>query len=432
MFLKKYIRQLAQLRLAILLLLAIAGISIIGTIIEQNQSNEYYVEQYSQILFDSNFKLGDIILRLGLDHVYSTYTFSTLIVLFGSCLLSCTLTQQFPLLAKSRSYLFQIKKNQFLKNQLNAKTESIQYLKFLNRIKSKNYTIFQQKKTIYAYRGILGRFAPIVVHGSLIIILIGTLVAALTNFQSQELIPKGEVVQIHNIVSQNRLSNINLQPIRVNDFWIEYGVKENIKQFYSDISILDSTGIEKKRKTISVNYPLRYQGLTIYQTDWSVAGLRINEGGKVKQIPVITPSKNKATWISWLPTSLSNQNGDAGEIVIFNKVNGKFSLFAANGKLLGNYRINEEVKINNSTNLKLIEIIPTTGLQIKADPSIPLLYFGFAILMLSTLISYVSYNQFWGLKETDTTALIAGSSNRSKLNLEREFHFLEKNTKSFV
>lgn len=48
-----------------------------------------------------------------------------------------------------------------------------------------------------------------------------------------------------------------------------------VSQFHSDLSVLDLNGKEIMRKTISVNDPLRYGGITIYQTDWSLSALQI-------------------------------------------------------------------------------------------------------------------------------------------------------------
>ena len=48
-----------------------------------------------------------------------------------------------------------------------------------------------------------------------------------------------------------------------------------MSQFYTDLSLFDLDGKEIMRKTISVNDPLRYGGITIYQTDWSFSALQI-------------------------------------------------------------------------------------------------------------------------------------------------------------
>ena len=101
-----FFRYFAKLNLAITLLLVIAGFSILGTIIEQNQTVEYYKLNYvdSPNLFVLNWKY---ILNFGLDHVYSTWWYLGLLVLFGTCLLSCTFVQQLPTLKVARKTFFQ-------------------------------------------------------------------------------------------------------------------------------------------------------------------------------------------------------------------------------------------------------------------------------------------------------------------------------------
>ena len=51
------------------------------------------------------------------------------------------------------------------------------------------------------------------------------------------------------------------------------------------------------------------------------------------------------------------------------------------------------MKIENP--ITLMDILSSTGLEIKADPGIVLIYFGFLFLMISTLISYITYSQIW-------------------------------------
>ena len=72
--------------------------------------------------------------------------------------------------------------------------------------------------------------------------------------------------------------------IRVNDFSIEYREDGSEKQFFSDLSVLDvNTGEQLTRKTISVNKPLRWGGVTMYQTDWSLAALTLRAEGSPMQ-----------------------------------------------------------------------------------------------------------------------------------------------------
>jgi cytochrome c biogenesis protein len=337
------------------------------------------------------------------------------LILFGTCLISCTFTQQFPTLKYARRCNFKTDIKEFRRQEYYTNLKNIYFSKCLNNFKIKKYTVFQQKKIVYIYKGILGRFAPIIVHISMILILAGNTCAAFGSFNAQELIAKGEIWHVQNVISKSFFTHIPTAPIRVNDFWIEYGSKNSIKQFYSDLSILRTDGTEIDRKTISVNFPLRFKNLTFYQTDWNAIGLRIRFNNAVYQLPIKSFSKSKNLWVTWIPISNINNQGLT---FITNTLNESFSLYNNDGVFLGNFNIGDE--INSIKNLEIIEIMKETGLQIKADPGIPLIYFGFAMLMISSLVSYFSFTQFW-LSKKNKKIFIGATANRAKLNLRFEF-----------
>ena len=56
------------------------------------------------------------------------------------------------------------------------------------------------KEIVYIYKGILGRFAPIIVHIAMVLILTGNTFAAFGSFNAQELIAKGEIWHVQNIM----------------------------------------------------------------------------------------------------------------------------------------------------------------------------------------------------------------------------------------
>ena len=119
------------------------------------------------------------------------------------------------------------------------------------------------------------------------------MVAALGGFNGQELITKGEVFHIQNTNNISQFSTVPELPLRINDFWIEYTKDNQVKQFFSDLSVLSSQGNELKRKTISVNIPLRFQNLTIYQTDWDLVGIRCKIENSVYKLPLVPFTKAK-------------------------------------------------------------------------------------------------------------------------------------------
>ncbi len=80
----------------------------------------------------------------------------------------------------------------------------------------------------------------------------------------------------------------------------------------------------------------------------------------------------------------------------------------------------------NDKEFVIDEIIPATGIDIKSDPGIPFVYLGFVLLIISTLLSFVSYSRIWVFKN-EQEVFIGGSSNRAKISFER--YFLQKVSK---
>ena len=414
---QKIFRLLADLRFAIFILLLISFCSIAGTIIEQDQSIETYKLNYPLTNRVFGFLSWDIILKFGLDHVYKTWWFISFIVLFGLSLLTCTILQQLPALKISRRCQFFRTPQQFQRLKITTELKNFNFYKILSKIKKTQYSVFHQKNIIYAYKGLIGRIAPIIVHFSMILILIGTIIGSINGFKAQEIIPKTETFHIQNILSNGQLTSIPKVSTRVNDFWITYTKKTTINQFYSDISILNIDGNEIDRKTIYVNAPAKYRGINYYQTDWNLVGLRIqNENFETLQYPLVNfgNSQNKI-WITWIP---QNINLNSGIILLIDNLQGYCSIYNEFGEFLGNLELNEQ--INSTFPISLIDILSSTGLQIKTDPGIPLIYTGFFFLMISTLISYITYSQIWIIKDKDKM-FIGGTTTRAVFDFEIEF-----------
>ena len=420
---QKIFRLFADLRFSIFTLLLISGCSIIGTVIEQDQSIEMYKINYPLTNPVFGFLSWDRILYFGLDHVYQTWWFLFLIFLFGCSLVLCSFLQQLPSLKIARRCQFFRTNRAFYKLNNYTILTTPSFSKILAGIKTEDYSVFQQKNIIYSYKGLIGRIAPIIVHFSMILVLVGTVISSLFGFKAQEIVPKTENFHIQNILSNGRLSIIPQNSARVNDFWITYTKNKTISQFYSDISILNTNGNEIKRKTISVNYPLVDKGVYYYQTDWNLVGLRFkNNLNQIIEYPLVNvfPNQEKI-WLTWISNNQFTQNGI---ILLIDNLEGYCSIYSEAGQFLGNMEINEPLNFNQ--NITLLEILSSTGLQIKIDPGIPLIYLGFFFLMISTLMSYITYSQVWVFQK-DQQVFIGGNTNRALFDFELEFLSLVKN-----
>lgn len=421
-FKKDLVPLLADLRLAIVLLLVIAVFSILGTVIEQGQGLAFYQENYPEDPALFGFLSWKVLLTAGLDHVYRTWWYLALLILFGSSLTACTFTRQITALRWfSRTWNFYSKPRQFEKMALSTELEAGNIDQLTQLLEQRRYKTFHQDGTkLYAHKGLVGRIGPIVVHASMLLILAGAMYGALTGFFAQEMVPSGNTFTIRNIFDAGPWAGPQIPKdwsVKVNRFWIDYSPEGRIDQFYSDLSVLDQTGDEVKRKTVWVNQPLRYRNVTLYQADWGIAGVRV----KLNNSPVLSlpmapiEAEGGKIWGTWVPTSTDMSSGVS---LIAQDLQGTLLIYSEAGELIGTVREGMSAEVNG-INLAVIEIVGSTGLQIKADPGVPLVYLGFGLLMVGVLMSYVSHSQVWALQDGDRL-YIGGRTNRAQVTFERE------------
>src|SRR4028118_729549 len=421
LFRRQVLPVIADLRLAIVLLLAIALFSISGTVIEQGQSLDFYKANYPEHPALFGFLTWKVLLTIGLDHVYRTWWFLSILILFGTSLTACTFTRQFPALKAARRWKFYEEPRNFTKLALSAELETVDLTSLEQLLQQKNYRIFREGEKVYARKGIIGKIGPIIVHRSMLIILAGSMWGAMTGFLGQEIVASGQTFQVQNIMDTGPWAGPQIPKdwsMRVNRFWIDYSPSGAIDQFYSDLSVLDKTGQEVDRKTIHVNEPLRYRGVTFYQADWAIAAVRVRlNKSPVLELPMAlldTQGKGRI-WGAWIPTK---PDLSAGVSLLAKDLQGTMLVYGTDGKLLTTVRAGTAAEVNGVM-LAIDEVVGATGLQIKADPGIPIVYTGFGLLMLSVLMSYLSHSQIWAL-ETAGKLYVGGRTNRAQVSFERE------------
>lgn len=412
---------LADLRLAIVLLLAIAIFSISGTVIEQGESPGFYQANYPEDPALFGFLTWKVIQVVGLDHVYRTWWFLALLILFGASLTACTFRRQLPALSAAQRWSYYSQPRQFQKLALSAELKQAAADRLPDLLKQKRYRVYQEGNKVYARKGIAGRIGPIIVHASMLLILAGSIWGAMTGFYAQEMVPSGQTFQIRNILDAGpwALSQIPKDwKVHVNRFWIDYTPDGTIDQFYSDLSVQDLEGNELDRQTIHVNKPLRHNGVTLYQADWGVAAvrLRLNQS-PILELPMglLDTGGQGRLWGTWVPLKPDLSEGVS---LVAKDLQGLLLVYDNQGALIATVREGMSTEVQGIT-LAIADVVGSTGLQIKADPGIPIVYAGFGLLMLGVIMSYVSHSQVWALQEGETL-YVGGRTNRAQVVFERE------------
>lgn len=424
-FTLKLIKKFASLEFAITLLFLIGFVIAIGTIIEQDQKLIFYKENYAETQPMFGFLTWKVITFLNLDHIYTSWWFVTLLGLFVISLTSCSFTTQLPSIKTFKLWKFYNNPQSFTNLGIQAQKPLGVFNTTAYYCNSKKYHFFRQQHKGYAYSGLLGRVAPVVVHASIVFLIMGSVIGAFGGFTSQEIVPRGEIAHIQNLTKFGGLSAIpQEESFRINDFWITYTKALKTDQFYSDISILTKDGKELTRKTIFVNEPLIFNDTVYYQTDWDIVGLKIRlQNNKIVQLPLKKIFKSGRKF--WLGSLILDKNSGEKISLLVNDLNANIFVYNKQGILLNEVPIGSVINLDKGTSFQFTEFITSTGLQIKSDPGIQTVYFSFLLLMLSIYVSFFTYSQIW-LLETPKKLRVGGKSNRSVLFFQQEFRTLLK------
>jgi len=425
--LKSLILKISSLRFAISIIIFIAISSGIGTFIPQGNNKKFYLD-----IFDDapifGFLNGKNVLELQLDHVYTSFWFLFALILLCISLSACSFRRQIPSLKASLKWNEYNNEKKFSKlqltssHQINEDEDKISKTDLL--LKKRGWKTYKFKSHISARRGLIGKVGPLVVHIGLIVLLIGSAYGSFTSQSKEQYLLPGESL---NLINEGTNSKANVKLI---DFSIERESDGMPKQFISDLNFSSEDLKLNDIKTIKVNHPVRFKGLTIYQADWAISNvvleidniiyqLQLKEipeiGNQVWGVLVELGSETKKNFLLTI-------DNESGPLKITNIEN-----FAENILY-----INEEPLEVNSSKVSLKKIIPSSGLIIKNDPSIPFIYFSFILIIFGTIISLIPTNQLWILVDKESKKLsIGGLSNKNPVGFKKEFLKLSEEIKNF-
>jgi len=416
-FLNKFLNNIASLKFAIFLLLFIAFSSAIGTFIPQGKATQEYYEIYNATPL-IGFLDGKKILLLELNHIYTSFWFLFALFLLSISLGLSSIRKQIPTLKASLKWVDYEVTEKFNKLKLayqwetNKENKNIKYA--FNLLQRKGWDILSFENRLSARKGVIGRLGPILVHIGLIILLIGSTYGNFTRKSSEEYLIPSEEIDLINDLSNEKIT------LKLNSFDIEREADGMPTQFVSNIKLTSNESFNSFVKEASVNNPIRYKGITIYQADWGISNIVIKINGIIYQLK-LQPIPEIGEQIWGVMIQLGEEIKKNYLLTITNE-NGPVKFFDSdNFSEIGNLSFNKELEINSSI-IEIIQIIPSSGLIIKNDPSIPIIYFSFILILSGAGLSLIPTKRIWILNEVDSNMFyMGGLCNKNLSGFEKEF-----------
>ena len=411
---------ISDLRLAIGLLLVIAIASGIGTAIPQKESGAFYRQLYDGQPWLGLLK-GDGVLALQLDHIYSSSWFLALLAWLALSLLLCSWRRQWPALQNAMRWVDYQSPRQLSKlsvaETVASQTPAASLVQLEGMLKSQGWQIQSHPGRLAARKGLLGRVGPMLVHAGMVVLMLGAAWGCLAGQRSEQFLAPGRTLDLLNSRGQSQLV------VALDGFSVQRDPAGRPEQFTSQLRLLDGeAGPELKQAEISVNHPLRFKGITLYQADWSLAAITVQLGkSPLLQLPLQPfPQLGEQIWGLVLPT---RPDGSEPVLLSLNNEAGPVDVYGADGQLLGQLVPGGGATEIKGLPIRVASVLPASGILLKKDPGVPLVYAGFAIALAGGGLSLVATRQLWAIGEGEGEngrLHVAGLCNRNLPSFAQE------------
>ena len=439
----------SSVRLSVIVLTLLAVTSIIGTLIPQNGSAAMYIQNYGEAAYR-------VLLFLDIFDMYHSWWFQLLMALLGLNLVICSM-DRFPKALKIVGKAQKMTPGAYRQGAKGAPLKvpgspDAVVAELSNRLKSPmgTFTVVEEgaARFLYAEKGRWTRMGVYVVHASVLLLLGGGLLGSLLGYEGTLNIPEGESASEVTL----RGTDVKLPlgfTVRCDDFDVSFYDTGAPNEYRSDL-VVSEGGQEVLSKRIVVNDPLRYKGISLYQSNYGTVA--------PKSIPLIFVSK--ASGMQYPVTGLFGEPltipEGLGEFTPMHFVNNyKFRGHAVGETVLGLLKkkggdplqLALPIKYGGFDRMRGGDVAIFTGdfqkryytgLQVTKDPGVWFVYAGFILLIAGCYITFFMSHQGYMVEVTPrkkgSSVILYGSANKNKLGMEmairRLTEKLEKETQT--
>jgi len=426
----------ASVRVATVLLFLLAVASVAGTLIPQEGQydswmppEQFYPTKYGPLT-------GAWLMRLGLTHAYSSWWFLMLLGGVAASLLVCSLQRFVPLwraihrppVAPVGGFLHHLSHRITCDRSVPEPLTAVQ--RGLRRL---GYRVTVQDDRLLAEKGRWQRWGPYVLHTGLLLLMVGAALRVVPGFYSDQTlwVNDGEVVRVPG-------ADWYLKNER---FTAEF-YADGRPKLYATAAVVIDGGQEVRHQTIKMNEPLQYKGLALYQSSYSTtigtaevvlqtrgADGTLKDAGPLS-IDLQQPAREyqvgdyRLQLVDYFPDFAFD---DAGKPTSRSAdPNNPAIRFTISGydKNLWLFLLYPDMQFDPAApyQFRLTGMSPrsATGLRVKRDTGLPVIWAGLFIISLGTgLAFYLSHRRVWAMVDGDRV-LLSGQAFRDKLGFARE------------
>ncbi len=450
-FSRELVNFFASIKLAMFLFLFIAITATIGTVIQQGERPETYIQEYGENAYRW-------FLRLGFTDVYHTWWFTSLLGLLCVNSLTC-FYQRFPGVWRSMKQDRVSVSMAFIKGMKQQAELSVGGSKeqvaqrLAQYFVERGYKVLAKNEpgevTLYATKGVLGRVGAHMAHLSATVIVLGGLLGSYYGFSEFGVCLEGQTYHIPR-------GNFDL---KVDKFWIDYHENGSVKSYNSTLTVLEG-GQAKETKTITVNDPLVYKGIWFYQSSYGdawdqieIARVTIKDKETDKVLKTVDLEWQKELPIDELKLKLSLTDFVAD--FAFNSTEKKvYSKTVEHANPAIKLAVDERSSVqatpwifyqfpdlfdikDSKYQFELIGYKPRkyTGLQIAKNPGINIVWLGSTMIVVGiTLSSFIYHRRLWTKivpASEGVTVHVGGTTHKSQIDFQKEFKKLTEKIKAY-